>query len=308
MTTNGHPEPNEYDGPADPMPAADALPEAAPLAVPIEVPVARPVLTDHDRFLLLGTRRPIAWMDAGILILCLFVLEMAVGVAALISVAMSDSPIDLADGLSGSELQDALGQASQTILAPMLLLRAAVAVGVIWMMTSSRKQGRASVGLPRKRWGKDVLIGVVSTPVVYGVIHVAIFIVLIAFPGLGGQVNENIKRIQELIPKMPLAGFFGLSVVIGVYEELIFRGFLMTRFRRGTGSWTAAVLLSSALFTGLHAFDQEPIALIVVGILSITFSLLTIWRRSIIPAIVTHALFDFSQFVGIFYLMGDAAS
>ncbi len=61
-----------------------------------------------------------------------------------------------------------------------------------------------------------------------------------------------------------------------------------------------------------RGFDSDygsfRIALVVVGILSITFSLLTIWRRSIIPAIVTHTLFDFSQFVGLYYLMGDASS
>ena len=93
--------------------------------------------------------------------------------------------------------------------------------------------------------------------------------------------------------------------MIGVYEELVFRGFLMTRLRRATGSWTAAVVLSTLVFTGLHALDQLPVALVAITILSLVFSVVTILRRSIIPAIVGHALFDLSQLLILHAQAGD---
>jgi membrane protease YdiL (CAAX protease family) len=118
-------------------------------------------------------------------------------------------------------------------------------------------------------------------------------------------MDENVERILELIPNMSLLVFGGVALVIGLYEELLFRGFLMPRLRRWTGSWTIAVLISTALFTALHAFDQTTGALVPIGILSLVFSLVTIWRRSIVPAIIGHFLFDWSQFIGLYVIAGD---
>ena len=114
------------------------------------------------------------------------------------------------------------------------------------------------------------------------------------------------ERIIQMVPRLRPLGFAGVALVISIYEELLFRGFLMTRLRRGTGSWTLAVVLSTAVFTALHAFDQTASALVAVTILSLVFSGVTIWRRSIIPAIVAHALFDLSQFLLLNLQAGDS--
>jgi membrane protease YdiL (CAAX protease family) len=120
------------------------------------------------------------------------------------------------------------------------------------------------------------------------------------------QMQENAKRLTGIVPRLSLWGFFGVAVVIGVYEELVFRGFLMTRLRRATRSWTAAVLISTAVFTALHALDQTPVALIWIAMLSLIFSVVTIWRRSIAPAIVAHILFNFTQFIGLALQSGES--
>jgi len=52
--------------------------------------------------------------------------------------------------------------------------------------------------------------------------------------------------------------------------------------------------------------DQVPLALVAVTLLSLVFSVLTIWRRSIVPAIWAHAMFDWSQFMLLYYSAGDA--
>jgi membrane protease YdiL (CAAX protease family) len=96
-----------------------------------------------------------------------------------------------------------------------------------------------------------------------------------------------------------------VTLLIGLWEELVFRGFLMPRLRRATGSWAIAVLLSTAVFAALHVIDQVPAALVLVTVLSLMFSLVTIWRRSIVPAVVAHALFDLGVFMTLYYQAGD---
>ena len=80
----------------------------------------------------------------------------------------------------------------------------------------------------------------------------------------------------------------------------------MTRLRRGLGSWTAAVVLSTTVFTLLHAVDQTPAALMPVAILSVVFSITTIWRRSLVPAIIAHWLFNLANLIGLYYMAGES--
>jgi hypothetical protein len=56
----------------------------------------------------------------------------------------------------------------------------------------------------------------------------------------------------------------------------------------------------------VSALAMMSSALVVVAILSLVFSLATIWRRSIIPAIIAHALFDLSQLLLLYVQAGDS--
>ena len=136
--------------------------------------------------------------------------------------------------------------------------------------------------------------------VCYALIFPTMFGLFAVFPGMREQMDENAVRLMALIPYMAPWKFAIIATLVGTWEELMFRGFLMTRLRRGTGSWIVAVLISTMVFTALHASEQTLPALIMISILSIVMSLVTIWRRSVIPAIVGHALFDFTQFIGLY--------
>jgi len=223
--------------------------------------------------------------------------------AAFLGTGIGRVTASVQSNLPASQIADFQGEVTRTLLVPMVLLRAAVACAIIWMMVTLRKQGRVSVGLGCRNWLLDVGIGILALPVVYGVIYMVMLPLVMFVPALREQAGENISRITSVVPKLPLIGFFLFACVVGLYEELIFRGFLLTRLRRGTNSWTAAVILSSILFIVPHAMDQTMVMLVPVGILSLSFTALTIWRRSIIPGIVTHLLFDFSQFVLIYFII-----
>ena len=80
----------------------------------------------------------------------------------------------------------------------------------------------------------------------------------------------------------------------------------MTRLRRLTGGWTWAAIVSSIVFIVPHLVEQKAIALVPIGILAAVFCLVTIWRRSIVPAIVGHWLVNWSQILGLSFVNGDA--
>lgn len=93
----------------------------------------------------------------------------------------------------------------------------------------------------------------------------------------------------ELIPwvvGLPILVRLAIGVTAGVVEETFFRGFLQPR---------AGILLSSALFVLAHLSYDQPFMLVGIAALSLLFAWLVRWRRSILAAIVAHAVFDLIQ-------------
>ena len=245
--------------------------------------------------LLLENTRKSSWADLGaaIVMVTAFVFFSEGALAAAIGV------LDLPPEVPDSEI-------GRIILVPALTLRAAGIMAITALILRHRSQTVRSVGVARQGLALNVVLGICAMLVSYGVIILWLVLTWMIWPEVTERMTENADRIMELVPKQSPAGFMFLAVLIGLYEELFFRGFLMTRLRRATGSWTVAVLLSTAMFAALHAFDQELAALVPITILSIIFSLVTIWRHSIIPAIVGHWLFNLSQFLGLYYTAGES--
>jgi membrane protease YdiL (CAAX protease family) len=193
----------------------------------------------------------------------------------------------------------------RTLFIPTVGLRTLGVVGVLALLLRGPGGGFRTVGLARSGWGLDALIGVGATAVAYALMIILMTVMWLVWPGSFEQLMENGERLTGMIPKLHPLLFLPVAICIGVYEELLFRGFLMTRLRRGTGSWTVAVLVSTGAFTALHAIDQTPLALVAIASLSLVASVVTIRRRSITPAIVTHALFDYTQFLSLYLQAGE---
>jgi membrane protease YdiL (CAAX protease family) len=90
----------------------------------------------------------------------------------------------------------------------------------------------------------------------------------------------------------------GLTIVtvVAVVEETIFRGYLMLRFQAITGRITAAVLLSSLVFSLGHGYEGVAGA-ISVFVLGVIFALIYLWRSSLVAPVVIHFLVDFTSIV-----------
>jgi membrane protease YdiL (CAAX protease family) len=283
-------------GPLDPsesgsIPAPGEIPIARVVTVPDRVPPppdAEPMLLEHQD-------RLIALADVVLLVALLFLFEL--GASFVIRLVLPSLPLR-----PGEEIDPAL---SKALVVPTLVSRTLGAVLIVALILNIRRQSPRSVGLGWQRFWTNFLLGLTSVCIAYGLIVPVVFFLSWAAPGMYAQLEENTVRLMEIFPRLHPLAAVPVMLCVGLWEELVFRGFLMTRLRRLTESWLIAVVLSSIAFTMLHALDQTAAALVPVAILSLIFSVLTIWRRSIVPAIIGHAVFNLTQVVGIYYLAGD---
>ncbi len=162
--------------------------------------------------------------------------------------------------------------------------------------------GPASVGFTfRRSPGANLLLGVLAAPAAYVAVLIATIILCATSQAAQELLQSNPEQVRDVLPKLHPLGFLALSAGVGLWEELVFRGYLMTRLRRVTGSWWIAVPLVSAVFAALHIGAQVALFVIPLFLMAVVWSLFTVWRRSVIPAVVGHALFDFVSFLAIYY-------
>ncbi len=271
----------------------DAIPTARP--IPIPKPQPTPARGEDHALLLSSATRGSVWAD----MVAITLLVVAFDVAGSIAVRAVTAPSGLPDDVSLPALRRAL-------FAPLLAGRLMAVSLSVTVLLRFRRQSLPSIAVVSSHSAINVLAGMAAVAVAYALIFAWQISVSYFWPGLWEQMSENAERIMALVPKPahPI-GFVPFALVVAVYEEVLFRGFLMTRLRRATGSWMLAVVISTVVFTSLHAADQTPAALVPVAILSVVFSLATIWRRSLLPAIVGHSLFNLFSFVGLYYFAGD---
>jgi membrane protease YdiL (CAAX protease family) len=92
-----------------------------------------------------------------------------------------------------------------------------------------------------------------------------------------------------------------LVIVVAISEETIFRGYLIRRLQTVTGNTTAAVLLAAVVFALGHGYEGS-LGMITVGVMGLIFSLLYLWRQSLVVPMVLHFLQDFLAIVVAPYL------
>ena len=115
-----------------------------------------------------------------------------------------------------------------------------------------------------------------------------------AIPVLLGEHENNamMKKIIAVITGHQAIIFF-LALTAGVTEELIFRGYLLTRLSQWFKNEVAAVIVSSLLFAALHYKYGSLRELIFTFLIAVIFSIYYIKYRNIKAIIVTHFLIDY---------------
>jgi membrane protease YdiL (CAAX protease family) len=99
--------------------------------------------------------------------------------------------------------------------------------------------------------------------------------------------------VDSLLPHHlhEVALWIALSASAGFSEELVFRGYLLERFKTLTGSAVLAVVLQAALFGVSHGY-QGVRSCLQIAVYGLLFGVLATWRRSLRPGMLAHAWTD----------------
>ncbi len=252
---------------------------------PSFIPLARPVVADAA--LVMRDPSPMMLMSSGR------------GDAALdvvMFVGLAFVALIVSDVILGGFAEDFSDEAIQQLGVLMVFVTGLVTVGIVSAILRLRGQSFASIGMSlRDRWLIGP-IGLLSAASAYGVLLMYILVVVQFAPEVMGK---NQERIAEFVPEMSAASIVMTMCVVGFYEEIIFRGFLLTRLRRAFNSPVIAVLLSSSLFALAHAGTQEWLVLPGLFLIAVLWSWLVLWRQSIVSVMIGHALFNSVQLIGM---------
>lgn len=106
------------------------------------------------------------------------------------------------------------------------------------------------------------------------------------------EKNEVMHTITALLKGHGVMVFF-IAFTAGVTEELIFRGYVLTRLMKLFKEPIIPILISSTLFSALHYKYNSLRELIFAFLIGVIFSIYYIKYRNIKALILTHFLIDF---------------
>jgi membrane protease YdiL (CAAX protease family) len=278
-----HPDDHREEEWSNPKPAAHdpgagLTTDAAPFSfVPAVTPFARMVVADtcDEGIALTYARRgrDIPWWLA-ILELITLAFVGLIGAAAAIPIMIMWQPAD---------------DRWLSVVATMTAGLAVVAGCVVTLRLERRPL--ATIGLTLRAWPLNMGIGVGAwLGSMIGLIILSAFASLL-IPQLSAHDQDSVKAIQETFPPMSTLGLIAFMTFVAAWEELVFRGFLLTRLQAMFKRWWLSLPVGAVLFGLGHGY-QGPIAVPLTMLLGIALGLLFWWRRSLVPGIVFHAIFN----------------
>lgn len=118
---------------------------------------------------------------------------------------------------------------------------------------------------------------------------VAAFGLITQFTGIDPAGTEEQLNQTATAPWWPLFFFF---LRVGIIEELIFRGFVISRAIDFGASRGFVLLISSLLFTLPHALFWPAPHLILVAFSGLAFGTIFIWKRDLSACVLAHVGFN----------------
>jgi len=186
-----------------------------------------------------------------------------------------------------SAIVDQRAEMTFTVAACAVILRDIGFVALIFLFLARNGERRDEIGWTFKKGHKYITLGMLTFPLLlYGM---TVLQMLLRDFGLSMERHVPSYLMVRMRAELPLLGF--MSLINGVAEEIIFRGYLMLRLTALSGR-TWAVLLSSAVF-GLEHLYQGRASVASITCMGVVFALVAVRTRSLVIPIVWHCLQDF---------------
>lgn len=171
---------------------------------------------------------------------------------------------------------------------------------VIWLGLRLRGQGWSHLGLRRPGAGARAVVRILVQSVAVFVAAVAAFIVgsvVVTGPATGAEGADmtGYGYLQGNLPMLILA-LVAVYVVSSFGEEVVYRGFLITRLEElgggGRRALAAAVVMSAVVF-GLVHFDWGPVGVVQTTFMGLALAVaFLLVRRRLWALVLAHAYMD----------------
>jgi len=166
---------------------------------------------------------------------------------------------------------------------------------VLFVWWGLRRAGISLREMIGGRWhsfGDFVLDGLIAAGAWFG----ALMVLAAAAYAMGMQhadLGEAQKQLSFLAPQgmLEVALWICLSCTAGFCEELLFRGYLQMQFTRLLRSRWFALVVASILFGLGHGYEGVH-RMVLIALLGLILGVLSLMRKSLRPAMMTHTLHD----------------
>jgi membrane protease YdiL (CAAX protease family) len=137
--------------------------------------------------------------------------------------------------------------------------------------------------------------------IIYGIQMIFPLIAFWISPEFVSKIAKQRFGVATMFPPASTLFLVGFTLFVGFYEELVFRGFLISRLRNIFGSAFIAVIVSSILFGVIH-FYQDYLAMFQIVTIAMVLGTLYVRRKSLISPILVHTVFNFINIMMAIYL------
>lgn len=140
---------------------------------------------------------------------------------------------------------------------------------------------------------KYIVIGVVHAVVLYGFSRFGVFLAQNVFDFVVPQI-EAIYSTRSQMDDL----YIGLLLIflIGPAEEIFWRGFVQNKLENITNP-TKAFLVTTAIYALVHIWALNPMLMFAALVLGVHWGLMFKKYKSIVPGVISHALWDAMIFV-----------
>jgi hypothetical protein len=156
-------------------------------------------------------------------------------------------------------------------------------------MVLANNHSLRSIGWHSDDFGKNVAIGIGGLLVTYLLGGILLALTLHFFPSIKEEAVETQKRVKETFPEMSFSIAIMVMLFVAIWEEIAFRGFLLTRLYAICGRWWLSILVMAILFGIAHSYEGSFGIAGTAG-LGVAMSILTAWRKSLVPAMTFHLI------------------
>lgn len=184
------------------------------------------------------------------------------------------------------------GRLSMTYIVSVWLIDAIMIFALVALLARARGVALKDVLLGSRPIGRELLLGLILVPVVFGFVVVVLFAERQWWPALH---NVATNPFEDLIGSPGQAAVLVLmAVVSGGIKEEVQRAFILRRFEEHLGGAWVGLVVFSVLFGAGHFLQGWDVG-VVTALLGVFWGVLYLQRRSVAAAAVSHSGFNVAQ-------------